>query len=90
MTEERPEFTFFEHVNTPYEGCTMFVSSFSQAMRDSPTCRPAYCPIVDEITAWCVERFGPSSNKTQWDFSSMGVFYFDDPMMGFEFKMRWC
>lgn len=83
-------FIFTGQENTPCESMWTFHACFSEIMRDSPQRRGEFAPYVDEVSQWCTERFGPPGVKQPWDYSRMGVFYFEDPIMGFEFKMRWC
>jgi hypothetical protein len=83
-------FTFEIEQNTPCEGMWLFRASFSETMSNHPGQRSQFAPFVEEIVAWCEERFGPSGVTKPWDYSKMGVFYFEDSTFGFEFKMRWC
>lgn len=88
MTLVPMNFTYRE--NHPYDGCFSFVSGFAEEMGMHPSVRPTYSPTIDAIAAWCVERFGPAGAKSPWDFSKMGVFYFDNQNDAFEFRMAWC
>lgn len=47
---------------------------------------------IDEMIAWCTERFGPPDSKVgaRWDTSTTtGRFFFRDENDALEFRMRW-
>jgi hypothetical protein len=81
------KFIHCEH--TPYHGCTTFRFEHAQEMGSNPPYRRLYASQIAEIAAWCTERFGTPSHKTSWDYSAMGVFYFEVAEQAFEFRIRW-
>ncbi|RYE99371.1 MAG: hypothetical protein EOO77_35635 [Oxalobacteraceae bacterium] len=85
---ERLKFTHLE--NHPYDGCITFTFEHSKDISANPQNRKQYVKGLAEVTAWCELQFGPPGFNAPWDYSFVGVYYFDDPEKAFEFRLRWC
>lgn len=45
--------------------------------------------LVDRISLWCIEQFGPPEMGVTWS-SRAGMFVFGDESFAVAFRMKWC